>query len=412
MTILQLLTWILSALALQALAGVGFAVWRRSQSAALPASASVQTLAVATPGAWQGLRKFRVTQRCFEDAARSQCSFSLAPLDGQPLPRFRPGQYLTFTFDTAAGAPGPAGQRVTRCYSLSDKPQTDHYRVTIKRVGAPAEHPDWPAGVSSSHFHDHVQAGDIVEARAPAGHFFIDAQCDVPVVLIAGGIGITPMMSMLRWTVIEQPKRPVHLYYGVRQGSEHAFKADLASLAAAHPQVVLQVAYSQAAPDDQAGVDYQHAGRVDLALLQRTLPHGRHQFYLCGPSAMMESLVPALARWGVPEGDIHFEAFGPASVRLPSAAARTASAPGPFEVRFDRSGRSVTWQAGEGNLLDFAERHGIDVASGCRSGGCGSCETRLVSGAVAYAATPDHDLKPGHCLLCVGTPTSDLVLEA
>jgi uncharacterized protein len=99
-------------------------------------------------------------------------------------------------------------------------------------------------------------------------------------------------------------------------------------------------------------------------------------------------------------------------VRLPSAAAQAASAAGPFEIRFGRSGRSITWQASEGNLLDFAERHGIDVASGCRSGGCGSCETRLVSGAVAYAATPDHDLKPGHCLLCVGTPTSDLVLEA
>ena len=414
-TTAQLLAWILGALGLQALAGIGIAAWRRGQSVARAAGElpQPQPLPAATKGAWQGLRKFRVAQRCFEDAAHAQCSFWLEPLDGQPLPPFKPGQFLTFTVDAPGGAGATAVQRITRCYSLSDAPAPDHYRVTIKRVGAPADHPDWPPGVSSNHFHDHVHSGDLLDVRAPAGHFFIDAASDVPVVLIAGGIGITPMMSMLRWCVGERPGRTVHLYYGVRQGAEHAFKADLASLAAAHPQVRLQVVYSQPTPQDQPGVDYQHAGRVDLALLQRTLPHGRHQFYLCGPSAMMESLVPALAQWGVPEADIHYEAFGPASVRLPSAAAaQTTSPAGPFEIRFSRSGRSVSWQGPEGNLLDFAERHGIAVESGCRSGGCGSCETRLVSGAVTYPAAPDHDLKPGHCLLCVGTPTSDLVLEA
>ena len=411
-TTVQLLAWILGALGLQALAGIAIAVWRRGQAVEQPAGELPQPKPTSSNGAWQGLRKFRVAQRCFEDVARSQCSFRLEPLDGQPLPPFKPGQYLTFTLDARGGAAAAAGRHITRCYSLSDRPAPDHYRVTIKRVGAPADHPDWPPGVSSNHFHDQVQTGDVVEARAPAGNFFIDAQSDVPVVLIAGGIGITPMMSMLRWCVREQPGRTVHLYYGVRQGCEHAFKADLAALASTHPHVRLQVVYSQAAADDQVGVDYQHAGRVDLALLQRTLPHGRHQFYLCGPGAMMESLVPALAQWGVPEADIHFEAFGPASVRLPSAAAQAASPAGPFEVRFSRSGRSVHWQGADGRLLDFAERHGIPVESGCRSGGCGSCETRLLSGAVAYAAAPDHDVQPGHCLLCAATPASDLVLEA
>lgn len=411
-TTVQLLSWILGALGLQMLAGIGVAVWRRGQSVALPVDPPAQPLQTSPQGAWQGLRKFRVAQRCFEDAARSQCSFRLEPLDGQPLPPFKPGQFLTFTIDTQGGAAGAPGQRITRCYSLSDRPMPDHYRVTIKRVGAPANHPDWPPGLSSNHFHDHLQTGDVVEARAPAGHFFIDAETDVPVVLIAGGIGITPMMSMLRWCVSEQPRRRVHLYYGVRQGAEHAFRADLTALASAHPQIRLQVVYSQPAPQDGPGVDYQHAGRVDLALLQRTLPHGRHQFYLCGPGAMMESLVPGLLQWGVPEADIHFEAFGPASVRLPSAATQAALPAEPVEVRFSRSGRSVRWQGAEGNLLDFAERHGIEVASGCRSGSCGSCETRLLSGSVAYAAAPDHDLKPGHCLLCMATPASDLVLEA
>ena len=412
MTTVQLLTWILGALGLQAAAGIGIAVWRYGRAAPKASAEPPRVPPAPSRGAWQGLRKFRVTQRCFEDAAHSQCSFRLEPLDGQPLPPFKPGQFLTFTVEAPGGPGETAARRITRCYSLSDAPAPDQYRVTIKRVGAPTDHPDWPPGVSSNHFHDHVQTGDILELRAPSGHFFIDAGSDVPVVLIAGGIGITPMMSMLRWCVQAQPGRTVHLYYGVRNGAEHAFKADLQALAAAHPQVRLQVVYSQPAPQDQAGVDFQHAGRVDLALLQHTLPHGRHQFYLCGPGAMMESLVPALAQWGVPEADIHYEAFGPASVRLPSAAAQAAPPTGPFEVRFKRSARTVRWEEAEGTLLDFAERHGITVESGCRSGGCGSCETRLVSGAVAYAAAPDHDPQPGHCLPCVARPASDLVLEA
>jgi hypothetical protein len=154
---------------------------------------------------------------------------------------------------------------------------------------------------------------------------------------------------------------------------------------------------------------------VNLPLLQQTLAHGRHQFYLCGPAALMETLVPALAGWGVPDQDIHFEAFGPASVRkagAPTTAAAAETAGGNVEVRFNRSGRTVAWEGRDANLLEFAERHGIVVDSGCRSGGCGSCETRVLSGSVVYDKPPDHDAAPDHCLLCVGRPASPLVLEA
>jgi ferredoxin len=127
---------------------------------------------------------------------------------------------------------------------------------------------------------------------------------------------------------------------------------------------------------------------------------------------MMQTLVPALAEWGVPVADIHYEAFGPASVKLPGmgvAAGPTATA---VEVRFQRSGRTLIWDGEDETLLDFAERHGVEVESGCRSGGCGSCETRLLQGKVQYDHAPDHDPAPGHCLLCVGRPSSPLVLEA
>jgi ferredoxin len=162
------------------------------------------------------------------------------------------------------------------------------------------------------------------------------------------------------------------------------------------------------------GRDFQHTGHVNVELLQRTLPHGQHQFYFCGPTAMMESLIPALINWGVPRHDLHYEAFGPASIKLshdPSSptAPSTDTA---FTIQFSRSGRTLEWNGQDENLLEFAERHGVAVDSGCRAGSCGSCETGLLSGEVGYAQPPDHDIAPGHCLLCTGKPASALTLDA
>jgi ferredoxin-NADP reductase len=268
--------------------------------------------------------------------------------------------------------------------------------------------------MSSGYFHDRVNVGDVLQLKAPSGHFFIDPDPGVDVVLIAGGIGITPMMSMLQWCLDEQPARMVHLYYGLRHGGEHAFKQALDSLAAAHPNLHLNITYSRADAADRLGRDFQHEGHIDIALLRRTLPHGRHQFYVCGPAAMMESLVPALEDWGVARTDIHFEAFGPASVKGSSAQwidAATRDAAG-VSVQFVRSARSLVWNAADASLLDFAERHGVQVDSGCRAGSCGTCETKLLSGDILYAHKPDYDIAPGHCLLCVGVPTSAVSIEA
>jgi ferredoxin-NADP reductase len=347
--------------------------------------------------------------RVFEDAAQTQCSFHLQPVDGAVLAPFQPGQYLTFSLKMPEGA-----RDITRCYSLSDRPDPTGYRITVKRVPAPAGRPELPPGRSSSHLHDRVREGDVLQVKAPAGHFFIDADASVPAVFIAGGIGITPMMSMLRWCVAEQPQRLVHLYYGVRGSGEQAFKQVLEDLAATHPAFRLNVVYGSPGADDVQPRDYQHVGYIDLELLRRTLPHGRHQFYVCGPPLMMQSLVPALRAWGVMASDIHAEAFGPASVQpaLPLTNEPLTSASAAIAVRFSRSGRTLAWDGRDANLLDFAERHELSVASGCRSGSCGACQTRLLSGVVTYADLPDHDIPPGHCLLCVGKPQSALVLEA
>ena len=419
MTALELLAFINFALLLQLAAGLGVAIWRRRGAHFVMSGSSDVVAPPVAPAAGPGWRDFRVVRREFEDPDRTQCSFYLEPVDGAPLTPFKPGQYLTFSFQVAASAAAvqDTERTITRCYSLSDAPCPTGYRVTIKRMLPPAGRPELPPGASSSHFHDRVHEGDVLKVKAPSGHFFIDPDSAVPAVLIAGGIGITPMMSMLRWCLAEQPQRTVHLYYGLRHSGEHAFKQVLEQLAASHLNFHLNVVYSRAGPDDVVGRDYQHAGHVDVDLLRRSLPHGRHRFYVCGPPPMMASLVPALGVWGVHSHDVHFEAFGPASMppdqstlAQPGAAGSRVAAP--LDVRFHRAGRTVGWDGHDANLLDFAERHGVEVDSGCRSGSCGSCETQLLSGTVRYAQTPDYDIRPGHCLLCIGTPESDLVLGA
>jgi uncharacterized protein len=411
-----LLAYICTALLLQLAGGVGVAVWRHRGKRRQVSLIAVPGASPATIGAWAGWRAFRVARRQLEDPAQSQCSFYLEPVDGVPLQAFKPGQYLTFSLQMAEpnAAAGGEAAAVTRCYSLSDQPASEHYRITVKRAAAPAGQPALPPGGSSTWFHNHIHEGDLLSVRAPAGHFFIDSDGATPAVLIGGGIGITPMISMLGWCLNQQPARTVHLYYGVRSSQDHAFKGQLEALAASHPQFHLNVVYSQPRADDVQGRDYQHTGYVDLDLLRRTLPHGRHQFYVCGPAPMMESLVPAIAGWGVPTKDIHFEAFGPASVRLPDGDTTSRKTPTAvqLDIQFLRSGRTLAWTGQDSNLLDFAERHRISVESGCRSGSCGSCDTGLVAGTVSYEHPPDYDVAPGRCLLCVARPESALVLEA
>lgn len=363
--------------------------------------------------AWQGLRNFRVRQKLVEDPAAQIASFYLEPEDGLPLPEFLPGQFLTFKLEID-------GESITRCYSLSDSPWPNRYRVSIKRVPALAG-TAFAAGRSSNYFHDHVHEGSVLQVRAPSGHFYLD-HSNAPAVLIAGGIGITPMLSMLNWCAAHQPQREVWLFYGVRNLAEIMALDHLRALADAHPTFHLHLCLSNPNPSDNEGDALAtlrtHHSRVDVALMRGLLPLKQLQFYLCGPTAMLQSLVPALEDWGVPDEHIHFEAFGPASIPRKNAKqpAEQLTTSGATEqavlVTFAKSGKQATWAPGMGSLLEFAEQQGIAVDSGCRSGGCGTCQTTINAGAVRYLQTPDADPEPGTCLMCVSVPNAALTLDA
>ncbi len=424
MTSLHLLLWIVGVILLQLVIYLGIVFWRHwlsyqtlrlsVESGDLPTAPVPDPLeSESLPPAWTGLRDFKVIRKVVEDEAHDICSFYLAPQDAQPLPPFLPGQFLTFRL-AIASADGHA-ETVTRCYSLSDAPRQDTYRVSIKRVPAPAQS-NYAPGRSSNFFHDHIEVGSVLQLRAPAGHFHIDAG-NGPVVLIAGGIGITPMLSMLNWSLATQPGREVWLFYGARLRRELMAQAHLKALADQYPNFHLHICLSQAAAGDVARQDHQYPGRVDVALLRRLLPLKPYHYYLCGPTPMLETMVPALEDWGVPDAHIHFEAFGPASVKrkntvttatLDTSAAATGQ---PITVTFTKSGKHFNWDGSTGNLLDWAESHGIAVDSGCRSGSCGSCQTGIAAGEVSYRQKPDFDPQPGSCLLCVCRPKTSVTLE-
>jgi ferredoxin-NADP reductase len=333
------------------------------------------------------------------------CSFYLVPVDGRPLPPFKPGQFLTFSIPIAGQRPA------VRCYSLSEEPRNDRYRITVKRALAPDGHPELAPGICSNELHDRVQVGDVLRVKAPNGQFVVDTAFPGSTVLVGGGVGITPLLCMLKALLAEHSERRIYLFYGVRNAREHAFKSVLEKLVADHPTLRLTTAYSRPEKDCVPGRDYQHQGHIDIDLLRSMLPFGDAQFYVCGPPAMMASLLPALKTWGVPDKYIHFEAFGPASSPALANTGLPGSAP-LFHVRWNRSGRTLMWDGADANLLAFAERNNIPIDSGCRSGSCGSCETKIISGTVSYASEPDYPVAHGYCLLCVGRPGSDLALEA
>jgi len=344
MTATELLTLISAALLLQVVAGIGWTIWRKH---ATDAGASPLTPTAApqkSEVAWAGWRDFRVAQRVFEDEARSQCSFYLRPVDGQPLPPFKPGQFLTFALDVAPRpSEGPAALRtITRCYSLSDRPDPVHYRVTIKRV--PALAPEFAPGLSSNHFHDHVQVGDVLRVKAPAGHFFIDPDPDVPVVLIGGGIGITPMLTMAHR--LHTLGRDFRLHYLARGTAPFA-----AEIAAAPWAGQAQTHLKTTGP------------RTDMAALIPPYQPGA-RLYTCGGAGFMDAVFATAQAQGWPEDALAREYF--ATPEAPEYVNH------PFTLHLARSGRDIAVPADLSGTEALAAA-GLVIATKCSDGICGVC---------------------------------------
>ncbi len=353
---------------------------------------------------WAGWRKFEVKRKEPADPSGQACSFYLAPHDGKPIPAFEPGQFLTFQL----AIPGQA-KPVVRCYSLSDSPRPDHFRVTIKRLAARG---DAPPGLASNFFHDNIGEGDLVDVRAPSGRFFVNMVHDTPVVLLAAGVGITPVLSMLNAIIETGSSRETWFFFGVRHGDEHIMREHLDRVNLEHENVRLHVCYSDPRDGvDVQGTDYHHDGRVSVELLRELLPSSNYDFYMCGPPPMMDALTAGLKEWGVPEDRVHFEKFGPAPGKpMPKPKPDTVGDGPP--VTFKKSGKTIPWDATFEHLWEFAAANGVEIDSGCLEGNCGSCMTAILSGEVTYGDEPAYPYEKGTCLACSCVPKGPLELDA
>lgn len=249
---------------------------------------------------WQGFKPFKVVKR--EDNSAVISSFYLQADDQQPLAAHQAGQYITVK------VPGSEGRDTMRNYSLSNKPGKEYYRISVKRE-APATN-DSPKGVVSNFLHEQINAGDTIWLAPPCGEFTLRSEADKPVVMIAGGVGITPLLSMLHHRLDNTQKPDITLVQAAINGDHHAFADEIGALHAEHDNFDWHVRYSEPSDSDRQQGRFHSEGLIDEALIGALDKDA--DYYLCGPNSMMQHCYQLLTRAGVASHQIHFEAFGPA----------------------------------------------------------------------------------------------------
>ncbi|MGW9593951.1 MOSC domain-containing protein [Streptomyces chartreusis] len=362
--------------------------------------------------AWSGDRALVITARRRE--AAEVVSFDLADPEGTRLPDFEAGQFLTVTLNV------PGTERpVVRAYSLIGRSADGlGYRIGVKRESPPATSPGAPPGVASGYLHAEVKEGAQLLSRSPRGRFVVQPG-DRPIALISAGIGITPMLAMLEQLAEREPQRPVFFAHGARSSDDLAFGPHVRRVVTAGDQLRSHLMFSRPGTEDVLGRDFDEAGRLTPAILERTLPSLDADYYICGPADFMADMVNGLIDRGVPEGQVHYEFFGAARPLLGDAAG-TETEPGPVAVdadgrpivvTFARSGISVEWRENTFSLLALAEQAGLSPESDCRTGVCGLCVSRLDDGEVEYVIDPMDDAQPGQVTVCCARPATSVMID-
>jgi len=336
---------------------------------------------------WQAWRVLRVEQE-----SRDIRSFYLEPPSDSSV-AFAPGQHIPVQVQIDGEA------AMIRTYSLSSAPSDGYLRISVKAQG--------PA---SRHLHERVKPGDVLDVRSPMGSFTLDEQSTRPLVLIGAGVGITPLLAMLREQLSKGQARHIHLFHGARSLADLPFGQELASLRQ-QAGGLLHVHRALSQPEDHAvaGQDYEFAGRLGIEQVKATLALDDYDFYLCGPGSFTQDLYEGLRTVHVPDARIHAEAFGPSTLRRHTDAGQPTlqqppAASEPVPVYFAASAKEARWAPGSGTLLELAEARGLAPEFSCRGGSCGTCKTRLVSGQVHYPNPPAELPEAGSVLICCAVP--------
>ncbi len=352
-------------------------------------------------------RAFKVTR--IVDESTTIRSFHVQPDDGDGLIPGRAGQHLH-----ARVSQDDKSSPLVRSYTLSSAPGDDHYRFSVKRE---------LSGKVSSYLHEHLHVGSRIEIKAPAGDFWLDPEETRPAVLLAAGVGITPMIAMAREVVqrarLSGQARRLTILHSCRTSEERAFAEEFLELQRdSNAQLRYYRILSQPVADQTPTDDPDRQGRIDSQMLRSLLPLDDYDFLLCGPSGFMQALYEQLRSLGVPDHRIQAESFGPSSLRRSPA---TADAPDDGDIKNNSamiaadeseetlvqlvdSGIEQRWQSGGPTLLELAEANGLTPDHGCRRGSCGSCTTRLISGKVTYRGSPAATTADDEVLICCAVP--------
>lgn len=346
---------------------------------------------------WEGFKTFYVSD--LQAEAEGVLGITLTACDGTALPDYRPGQHVEIRLPVN-------GQPVSRAYSLTG-PATVHdrkqYCIAVRHQKGHTDGKEYPDGLVSSYIHRGLRAGDIIELKAPSGTFLAPRVSPRPLILLAGGIGITPFISLLE-SLPDDDELEIHLLYANRNSATHAFRARLRHHEQRLKNLHIVNHYNAPLPGDRLSTDINTTRSIVASQVPQQLLDARARVYMCGPPAMMDSFADGLIGRGVPKFDIFREVFRSPPTPLADDGRR-------FDVKFtgtyQASGR---WDSKDGPLLPFGEKLGLPLPSGCRVGQCESCALRIRSGSVRHLHGEEPD-DPAICLTCQAVPMEDLELE-
>jgi ferredoxin-NADP reductase/DMSO/TMAO reductase YedYZ heme-binding membrane subunit len=331
-------------------------------------------------------------------------TFRLVMPDSPRLPfEHQPGQYLNLTLEID-------GRKVRRSYTIASSPtRTGYCELSVKRE---------EQGLASRHLHDRIREGDMLEVTAPAGKFTFTGKESQEIVMIAGGVGITPLMAKLRYLTDLAWPGQIRLVFSVKTARDFIFRDELEALQQRFANLHVTVTATRETDPNWPG----ERGRISPALLQRAAANlTASRVHLCGPTEMTKPIIEMLRQLGVPDDHIKFESFAAPSRNRNSASETTSESAAivvaPSEdatLEFSRSGRSVRELHGQ-TILEIAEAEGIEMPHECRAGVCGQCKTRLLRGNVimdAGDALDSADRSQGLILSCQARCVDDVLVDA
>jgi uncharacterized protein len=333
-------------------------------------------------------------------------SVYFSSIDGTELPGFRPGQHLIVECPLTGSA------MTSRCYSLSMGPKQKPWRITVRRSEQATD-----AESVSRWIHRELRVGDRLRVRGPRGSFTLDKSIDTkPVVLIAAGVGITPMASMLYDELSFPRSRPKWLFYQVRTWETAPLLQELVATVERSQVCNAYITASQGVAPEQGPLKRVRfvTGKLEPSSIVKTIGTTDACIFLCGPDVWMQQMRQKFVESGVPDEQVHDEAFGASETSnhdSNSASTDLADNEPKFNVTFEATGKRAAFSSKCANLLSLAKQHSIQIPASCRTGQCGTCAVKLLRGTVKYVRPPSAEVTENEILPCICIPTSDISVQ-